>query len=147
MWQSHMTTFLVRLTVHVQEWLYTVFQSGWCVMNVMLIYSGTPLVWTPLHGPLQYVLIRGVSSFQGVNNTYLYEVGTWSSVLIRGVSSFQGCPLRGVQLYNTFSLHLHYTPPLYDYISTALLHCMTTSPLHSPIVWLYLHCTPSIWYD
>ncbi len=27
-----------------------------------------------------------MSSFQGVNNTYLYEVGTWSSVLIRDVS-------------------------------------------------------------
>jgi len=40
-----------------------------------------------------------VSSFQGANNTYLYEVGTWSSVLIREVSSFQGCRLRGVPLY------------------------------------------------
>jgi len=49
-------------------------------------------------GPLKCVLIRGVSSFQGANNTYLYEVGTWSSVLIGEVSSFQGCPLRGIPL-------------------------------------------------
>ena len=35
-------------------------------------------------GPLKCVQIRGLSSFQGVNNTYLYEVGTWSD----------GCPLR-----------------------------------------------------
>ncbi len=34
-------------------------------------------------GPMKCVLIR---SFQGVNNTYLYEVETWSSVLIREVS-------------------------------------------------------------
>ncbi len=46
--------------------------------------------------PIKCVLIREVSSFQG--NTYLYEVGTWSSVLNREVSSFQGCPLRGVPL-------------------------------------------------
>ena len=58
-------------------------------------YSGTPLIWTPL----KCVLIRGVSSFQEANNTYLYEVGTWASVLIGEVSSFQGCPLRGVPLY------------------------------------------------
>ena len=50
-------------------------------------------------GLLNCVLIREVSSFQGVNNTYLYEVGTWSGVLIRGVSSFQRCPLGGVPLY------------------------------------------------
>ncbi len=31
--------------------------------------------------------IGEVSSFQGENITYLYEVGTWSSVLIRDVSS------------------------------------------------------------
>jgi len=35
-------------------------------------------------GSLKCVLIRGLSSFQAVNNTYLYEVGTWSD----------GCPLR-----------------------------------------------------
>ena len=61
------------------------------------------LQWNPSNtdtlGPLKCVLIRGVSSFQGANNTYLYEVGTWSSVLIREVSSFQGCPLRGVPLH------------------------------------------------
>ncbi len=33
--------------------------------------------------PIKCVLIREVSSFQGANNTYLYEVG---SVLIREVS-------------------------------------------------------------
>ncbi len=27
-------------------------------------------------GPIKCVLIREVSSFQGANNTYLYEVGT-----------------------------------------------------------------------
>ncbi len=37
-------------------------------------------------GPIKCVLIREVSSFQGATNTYLYEVGTWSSVLIREVS-------------------------------------------------------------
>ena len=62
--------------------------------NVLHMYSEPPLI-----GPLKCVLIRGVSSFQGANNTYLYEVGTWSSVLIREVSSFQRCPLRGVPLY------------------------------------------------
>ena len=35
--------------------------------------------------PLKCVLIRGVSSFQGANDTFLYEVGTWSGVLIREV--------------------------------------------------------------
>jgi len=61
------------------------------------------LQWDPSNtytlGPLKRVLIRGVSSFQGANNTYVYEVGTRSSVLIREMSSFQGCPLRGVPLY------------------------------------------------
>ena len=65
--------------------------------------SDIDIQWDPSNtdtlGPLKCVLIRGVSSFQGANNTYLYEVGTWSSVLIREVSSFQGCPLRGVPLY------------------------------------------------
>jgi len=59
--------------------------------------------WDPSNtdtlGPLKCVLIRGVSSFQGENNTYLYKVGIWSSVLIREVSSFQGCPLRAVPQY------------------------------------------------
>ncbi len=32
-------------------------------------------------GPIKYVLIRKVSSFQGTNNIHSYEVGTWSSVL------------------------------------------------------------------
>ncbi len=50
-------------------------------------------------GPIKCVLIREMSSFQGANNRYLYEVGTWSSVLIREVSLIQGCPLRGVPLY------------------------------------------------
>ncbi len=53
------------------------------------VYSGTVLIRTP----------REVSSFQWVNNTYLYEVGTWSSVLIREVSLIQGYPLRGGPLY------------------------------------------------
>ncbi len=47
-------------------------------------------------GLIKCVLIREVSSFQGANNTYLYEFGTWLSVLIREVSLNQGCPLRGV---------------------------------------------------
>ncbi len=46
-------------------------------------------------GPIK---CREVSSFQGKNNAYLSEVGTWSSVLIREVSSIPGCPLRGVPL-------------------------------------------------
>ncbi len=37
-------------------------------------------------GLIKCVLTREVSSFQGANNTYLYEVGTWSSVLIGEVS-------------------------------------------------------------
>ncbi len=48
------------------------------------------------------VLIREVSSFQGANITYLYEVGIWSSVLIREVSLIKGCPVRGVPLYTIF---------------------------------------------
>jgi len=39
-------------------------------------------------GPLKCVQMREVSSFQEVNNTYLYGVGTWLSVVIREVSSF-----------------------------------------------------------
>ncbi len=50
-------------------------------------------------GPRKCVLIREVSSFQGANNTYLYEVRIWSSGLIREVSLNQGCPLREVPLY------------------------------------------------
>ncbi len=50
-------------------------------------------------GPIKCVLIREMSSFQGVNNTHLYEFGTWSSILIREVSLIQGCPLREVPLY------------------------------------------------
>ncbi len=38
-------------------------------------------------GPIK---CREVSSFQGANNTYLYEVGIWSSVLIREVSFKKG---------------------------------------------------------
>ncbi len=49
-------------------------------------------------GPIKFVLIKEVSSFQGANNAYLYKVGTWSSVLIREVSLIQGYPLRGVPL-------------------------------------------------
>ncbi len=50
-------------------------------------------------GPIKCVLISEMSSFQGANSTYKYEVGTWSSVLIREVSLIQRCPLRGVPLY------------------------------------------------
>ncbi len=49
---------------------------------------------TDILGPIKRVLLREVSSFQGANYTYLYEVGTWSSVLIRGVSLIQGCPFK-----------------------------------------------------
>ncbi len=55
-------------------------------------------------GPLKCVLIREVSSFQGANNTYLYEVGTWSSVMIREVSLIQGCPLGGFPLSNIITI-------------------------------------------
>ena len=60
-------------------------------------------------GPLKCVLSRGVSSFQGASNTYLYEVGTWSSVLIREVSSFQGCPSGGVPLFIDHDIDLYWT--------------------------------------
>ncbi len=40
-------------------------------------------------GPIKCVRIREVSSFQGVNSTHLYEVGTWSSVLSKEVSLIQ----------------------------------------------------------
>ncbi len=58
----------------------------------------TSLIRAPL-GPL----IREVSSYQGVNNTYIYEVGTWSSVLIREMSLIQGCPIRGASIGVVFS--------------------------------------------
>ena len=61
-------------------------------MTVEMEYSGTPFNTDTL-GPLVCVLIRGVSSFQGANNTYLCEVGTWSSVLIREVSFKRGSPV------------------------------------------------------
>ena len=64
---------------------------------------------TDILGSLKCVLIEEVSSFRGVNNTFLYEVGTWSSVLIRDVSSFQGCPLRGVPLYLVDQKRMHPT--------------------------------------
>ncbi len=51
-------------------------------------------------GPINYLLIREVSSFQEANIAYLYEVGTWSSVLIREVSLIQGCPSRGVPVFS-----------------------------------------------
>ena len=47
-------------------------------------------------------LYREVSSFQGTNNTYLYDAGTWSGVLIRNLSSFQTCPLGEVPPCYTF---------------------------------------------
>ncbi len=44
-------------------------------------------------GPMKCVLIREVSSFQGSNNTCVYEVGTWTSVPIREASLIQGSTL------------------------------------------------------
>ena len=53
-----------------------------CLYRTRVLVGQNVIQWNPSNmdtlGPLQYVLIRGVSSFQGVNNTYLYEVGTWS---------------------------------------------------------------------
>ncbi len=62
---------------------------------------------TDTFGPIKCVLIREGSSFQGANDTPVYEVGTWSSVLIREVSLIQGCPLR-VPLY----IHVHVLLPI-----------------------------------
>ena len=76
--------------LHTSSWPWTLVAPP--KMCIQLNPSNTSL------GPPKCVLIGEVSSFQGANNTYLYEVGTWSSVLIREVSSFQGCPLRGVPL-------------------------------------------------
>ena len=55
------------------------------------MYSGTHLIQTPLES----VLIREVSLFQGLNSTQTWEE---ESVPFR-VSLFQGCPYRGVPLY------------------------------------------------
>ncbi len=61
-------------------------------------------------------LIREVSSFQGANNTYLYEGGTWSSVLNSGVS-FK----RGSTVHNPFTKappthreDVYFSNPLYS---------------------------------
>ncbi len=67
------------------------------VIGIELIIRNSNLSNTDI----KCVLIREVSSFQGANNTYLYEVGTRSSVLIREVPSIKGCPLRGIPLYST----------------------------------------------
>ncbi len=39
-----------------------------------------------------------VSSFQGANNTHLFELGTWSSVLIREVSFKRGSTVSSRQV-------------------------------------------------
>ncbi len=54
------------------------------VYNISM-HSGTSLIRMPLGRVL-------VSSLQGASNTYLYEIGTWSSVLNSGVS-FKRVPL------------------------------------------------------
>ncbi len=71
---------------------------------------------------MKCVLIREVSSFQGANNTYLCEVGTWSSVLIREVSLIQGCLLRGVPLYYPVPTHSVLSP------SSLSLHRLCSAP-------------------
>jgi len=58
------------------------FQSGFkvCVCECMLREGDRVIQWNPSNtdtlGTLRCVLNREVSSFQGVNNTYLYGVGT-----------------------------------------------------------------------
>ncbi len=91
-----------------------------------IMYIRTSLIRTP-RGPIQCVLIREVSSFQGENNTciYLYEVRTWSSVLSREVSLINS----GVPLYTAHKHPIHTCIHATAYASCTLSH--TTQSAHS----------------
>jgi len=107
-------------------------------------YTHTHTQWNPSNantlGPLKCVLVREMSSFQGVNNTYLYKVGTWSSVLMREVSSFQGCSLRGIII----SIIYVCVSILYIWLSAVMQHRITpffdasdfTLRVHSMFDWV-----------
>ena len=80
-------TYAASPLLHVYEFLSFVFmprihfgkQTIITGLEATVLYG---VQWDPSNtdtlGPLQCVLIGGVSSFQGANNTYLHEVGTWS---------------------------------------------------------------------
>ena len=73
----------VPCTVHVnQNWLQITVQ---CLLFPTAFLDGSTQ-WNARGLDWREALFIKVSSFQGVNNTYLYEVWTWSSVLIREVS-------------------------------------------------------------
>ncbi len=89
--------------------------------EIVLVRIQWNLSNTDTLGPIKCVLVREVFSFHGANNTYLYEVGTWSSVLIKEASLVQGCQLRGVPLYMYLHSMLHllwYPPPPLPHIIT-----------------------------
>ncbi len=74
---------------------------------------------------MKCVLIREVSSFQGVNNPHLYEVGTWSSVLIMEVSFNSGVSFkRG----STAVLHFETNGPLPTYSHMHVRSSVTINP-------------------
>ncbi len=68
-----------------------VLHENTCHWKLIAAAGEMTVQWNPSNtDTLRPPKCREVSSFQGANNTYLYEVGTWSSVLIRETS------LRGV---------------------------------------------------
>ena len=69
--------------------------SNFCIKN----YSETPVMWTPL-GPIQSVLIRGVSSFQGLLNMGKIHSGPHAVSALLWMSLFHGCLQGGVPLYS-----------------------------------------------
>ena len=69
----------------------------WTNLLSLFIYSGTPLMRTPL-GPSQSALIRGVSLFQGLFCMHKIHSKPHTVFALQWMSAFQGCSQGGVPL-------------------------------------------------
>ena len=76
----------------------TTFHDSLAMVYYAMVYSGALLMWTPL-GPTQSVLIKGVSSFQGLFYIHKTCLGPHTVSTLQWMSIFQGCPQGGVPLY------------------------------------------------
>ena len=93
-WHAHLNS---KASIHSKNRIVVLMQA-W-------LYSATPLFQTLL-GPTQSVLIRGVSTFQGllmyVNNIIICKIrlGLHTVYALQWMSVFQGCLQGGVLLYH-----------------------------------------------
>ena len=98
-------------------------------LSLHMLYSGTPIIWTPFGTRNVSWLYIGVFSFPGEVTLVELIIGTFKSVHIVEVFTFQGCPQDRVPLYRLYVLCCY----VYKITTTRAVYDHTTSELGTPL--------------